>query len=367
MKIEKGVLSSSQLMFLVAGFIQGSVLLVAFTNTITKQYTWQVVLSGLAVSFPVVLTNMMLAKRFPDKNLIQITDIIYGRYLGKLISFLYIWFFFAVASFMLGFVGDIFKNYIMPETPKLVFCVMFALVCAWVVRYGIEVLARTSVLFVMIAIIEILITYVLLLKDMKITNFLPFFELPLKSFIQGTNIMVAIPYLEIMVFLMVTPYVNKAKEVKKSVILGLLIGAACLLLVTVRNTAVLGITSTIMTSPSIEAVRLIDIGDIITRLEMLVMITLLVTLYMKISVLYYATALAIAQLFKLRSYKPLVFPIGCMIISFAMLAYDSMMENADVGAKIAPVYTLAFEFLPLLSLAIAIIRKLPQKQKGGGR
>lgn len=49
MRLEKGEISSSQLMFLVAGFIQGSVLLVAFTDRITKHDTWLAILSGCVI------------------------------------------------------------------------------------------------------------------------------------------------------------------------------------------------------------------------------------------------------------------------------------------------------------------------------
>lgn len=358
MRLEKGVISSSQLMFLVAGFIQGSVLLVAFVNVITKQYTWQVILSGLALSVPVVLSYIALAKKFPGKNLVQINTIIYGPYLSKLISVMYLWFFYTIAVFMLGYVGDTIKGYVMPETPKLAICIMFAFICAWAVRSGIEVLARLCVIFVMIVLMEILITSVMLMKDITITNFLPLFELPLNDFIQGTHIMATIPFCEIVVFLMVIPYTNKIKEAKKSVILGLILGGVSILIVTVRNTAVLGITSTIMNSPSIEAVRLIDLAEIITRLEMLVVISLLITLFLKVSVMYYATVLGIAQMFNMRSYKPLVLPIGIIITSLAMMAFESPMENVDMASTMGSFYSMPFELLPIVSLLVAKIRKL---------
>ncbi|MDJ0304806.1 MULTISPECIES: endospore germination permease [Dehalobacter] len=360
MRLERGIISSSQLMFLVAGYVQGSVLVVAFTNVITKQYTWLVVLSGLAASVPFAMAYVALARKFPGKDLIQINHIIYGPYLGKLLSASYIWFFCSIAGFMLTYVGEIIKNYMMPETPKFIICILFAFICAWAVRNGIEILARTGVIFVMVIIIVILITFVLLLKDMELTNFLPFFDLPLKDFIQGTHIMLTLPFCEIMVFLMLIPYVNKGVEAKKSVILGLIIGGASILIDTVRNTAVLGITSTIMVSPSIESVRLIDLAEIITRLEMLVITLLLIAMFIKVTVMYYGTVLGIARLFNLRSYRPLVLPIGSIIVSLSILSFDYLTQNVDFGARSGPFFTLTFESLPVLTLLVAKIRKLPK-------
>lgn len=142
-------------------------------------------------------------------------------------------------------------------------------------------------------------------------------------------------------------------------------GGVTLLIVTVRNTAVLGITSTILTSPSFEAVRLIDIAKIITRLELLVAVVLLVTLFIKVSIFYYATVLGMAQLLRLRSYLPLVLPIGIISISITVFMYDSPVEEAYNGANIWPIWTIPFQLLiPPISLLTAKIRRLPKQREG---
>lgn len=365
MKLEKGEISSSQLMFLVAGFIQGSLVTLAYNDKITKQDTWLAVLAGLVLSVPFVLVYLALAQKFPGKNLIQIHDIIYGPYLGKLISALYLSFFLLIIAANLRIIGEFLITYIMPETPMLAIVIMFTFICAWAVRSGIEVIARTSFVFVVITIMSGLLTFVLLVKEMKLTNFLPVFETPLKDFIHGTHIMASIPFCEIFVFLMVIPYVNKIKQAKSSVLLGLIIAGATVLTISVRNTAVLGITSSIMVSPNIEAVRLIDIANIITRLEVLDLTVLLVTLFLKVSVFFYAMVLGLAQLFQLRSYAPLVLPFGIIAISLAVLRVDSAMEQGFFGANIWPIFAIPFYFLlPPFSLFLAKLRGLPKKQGG---
>lgn len=365
MRLEKGVISSSQLMFLVTGLIQGSALTVAFITKIAKQDIWLVVLSGLVISLFLALIYISLAQKFPSKNLIQINDIIYGPYVGKLISALYLYFFLLIIPANLRFIGDFSLTYLMPETPMSVILIMFMFICAWAVRKGIEVIARTSIILVVITIIISLFTFVLLLKDMQLTNFLPILELSLKDYIQSTHIMMAIPFGEVLVFFMVIPYVNNIKQAKSSVLLGLIIGGLTILSVTVKFIAVLGITSTIMTSPYFEAVRLIDIAGIITRLEILVAIGLLITVFLKVSIFYYATVLGIAQLLNLRSYLPLVLPIGIICISLSFFLYASPVEEVESAVSIWPIWSIPFELLfPLSSLLIAKIRRLPKKQGG---
>lgn len=170
----------------------------------------------------------------------------------------------------------------------------------------------------------------------------------------------AIPFNEVLIFMMVIPYVNKIKEVKTSVFLGMILGGVTFFIVVIRNTAVLGPLAEIVVSPSMEAARLIDIGNIINRLEALVAIALWETIFLKMSIFYYASVLGIAQLLKLRSYVPLVIPIGVIGISFA-LCYESAMQFSYTLMNTYPMFSFPFYVvLPLLSLFIAKIRKLPK-------
>ncbi|WHH58632.1 endospore germination permease [Petroclostridium sp. X23] len=365
MRLEKGEISSSQLMFLIGGLIQGSVLTLSFINQITNHDTWLAILAALVICLLLVLIYIAIAQRFPGKNLIQIHDIIYGHYLGKLISALYVWLFLSIFSFQLGFLGDFFLIYIMPETPLLVIAIMFAFICAWAVRSGIEVIARISVIFVGVTLIIVFLTFVLLLKDMKWVNFLPVFDIPVIDFMQGTHVIASIPFLEVLVFLMIIPYMNEKNQVKSAVLSGLLIGGATLLIISVRDTAVLGIISTIVGFPAYDAVRLIDIAKILTRLEVLIAINMLNMIFIKASVFYYAGVLGMAQLLHLRSYVPLVLPIGIISIILGVASHESTMEFAYFGSSIWPVFSILFYFIiPLMSLLIAKIRRVPKMQRG---
>jgi spore germination protein KB len=99
-----------------------------------------------------------------------------------------------------------------------------------------------------------------------------------------------------------------------------------------------------------------------------VAIVLLVTLFIKTSVFYYATVLSTAQLFNLRSYLPLVLPIGIICIAVAIMAADSTMEQAYSATDVWLFYMTPIEILlPLITLLIAKIRGLSEKQGGRGR
>lgn len=368
MSIEKGKITSQQLLFLIAGFVQGSILLIDFTVGITEHQTWMVILAGLAITTPFVLLNVVLAKRFQGMNLVQINDMVYGRFLGKVISIYYIFFVSMTLSFNIRDVGELYVTFLMPDTPFIFFLVVFAATCAYAVTKGIEVLARISHLFVVTGLFVIISTFILLIDQMDFSNFLPFFELPFIRIFQGIHIVSVIPFGETVVFLMIMGCMNKTEHAVRNAFLGLLIGAVNLLIVAVRNTAVLGNTQTIWTSTSFQSIRLINIGTVLTRMDFLIGISQTLLIFLKCSIFLYTLAVALAQLFGLKSYLPLVLPLAGIEVIIAATVFQSPVDHAMITQNAGIIYSVPLIFVfPLLSLLMAKIRGLPKSERGKGR
>jgi spore germination protein KB len=359
MELENGEISNSQLLLLVLGFSQSLILTINFVYSITKQDTWIAVLIGFFIAILFTLLYLVIALSYPGKNLISINDIVFGPYFGKLISASYIWFFFQYMIHYMYFFNSFWITYILPETPRIAFLIMFIFVCAMAVRKGLEVIARCSFLFITIVIVAILATTVLLIPDMKLSNLLPVLEVPPKKLIQSVHIILVIPFCDIVGFLYFLPYTANKRKIIKPVLLGLSLSALQLLIVVLRDAAVLGPRMLIASSASFAVTRQIDIADVLTRLDILVAITMLITIFMKVTVFYYITVLGIAQTLKLRSYIPLVIPIGVISTAIATNLYPSDMEQIYAGQYVWPFNASISEFLiPIITIVIIAIRKL---------
>ncbi|MDD4550542.1 MAG: GerAB/ArcD/ProY family transporter, partial [Syntrophomonadaceae bacterium] len=143
-----------------------------------------------------------------------------------------------------------------------------------------------------------------------------------------------------------------------SILKAVLLAGIILLIITIRNILVLGELLTIVIYPSFSAIRLINIGEIFTRLEIIVNITLLAIGFIKFNIFYYSTVVGTAQLLKMRTYLPLVLPVGAMIVSISLLQYDTYMSEIFDTFYSFPLYSLVFElFLPLLTLLIIMIKR----------
>lgn len=362
MKIEKGIISSSQLTFLIIGLFEANILTAAFISGIAKQNTWIVLIIGFFILLFMLFVYTSLNKIFPDKNLIEVNDVVYGKYFGKIMSILYIYYFWFIIPANLRFITDFFTVYLFPKTCITVLIVPLAAVCIYTVRKGIKVIARTGFILSVLSIIVAIVITLLTIKDVNLSNFLPFILPPLKKFMLAVNLIVALSFGEIIVFLMFFPYVNDKKQVRKDAFLGLINGVIYFLSIILRNIAILGNIAYIHVLPSYQVARLINVGEIITRMEVLIAVTLLFNMFLKICIFYYATVLSIAQCLNLRSYKPLVVPVGIISLILSITMFASPAEQSQVATSTYDVYAVPFIIIfPIITLIIAKVKNAAGK------
>lgn len=355
-------ISSTQLTYLVIGFVIGSSLVLP-PATGLKQDGWIAIIIGLAEGMLVLWLLTSLSRRFPGRTLVEISREVFGRYLGTVVAVLYVWFFFHLGSLVIGNFGDFFAAALMVETPVVVFALTLTLLCGYAVAHGLEVVARCSQVLVPITFFTVLTTIVLLYNQYDFTHLLPLFESPWTQIVWGAHGAAVFPFAETVAFFMLVPFVNKEKQAPKAIAIGLLLGGLILLLGVLRNRAVLGPSGNISTYPSFHAVRMIEVGRFLTRVEVIVAINLQLMGFIKISVLYLAAVIGLAQILGLKSYRSIVVPIGLLLVVLSIRNFSSVAENIETVQIGWPIYAPIFEMLlPLITLIVAVVRKLPKKE-----
>lgn len=359
MNLERGKISNLQLFFTMLVYVLAFNLYTADAESITKQYSWIAEIIGLLEGAFIIYIYTTLALKFPGKTIIEINDIIYGRYFGKVISVMYMWFFLSTVIAVQQYFGSFSSTSIFQETPLIVFIVMIVGICAYGVRTGIETICRTTFLIAAVVYIEIIVSIILQIKDMDFEYLFPIMGMPIKDVIKGGHIL-GVYYGESICFLMILPFVNKINKItKRNMFFSMLLGAIFIIAVLLRNILVLGNLNSIYNYPAYSAIRLINVGQVFTRLEILLYIELITVIFIQISILYYALTLSTAQILKLKSYKPLIIPIGVIIISLYMLdSKISLMEISNFYLSIYYIYAIPFEIIiPLVSLIIVLIKE----------
>ena len=363
MMLEKGKITPVQLMFATACFIQASSLLSAFLVGVTAADSWIAVILGIIACIPLLMIYIGLLKLYPGKNLVEINQLSYGKMIGTAVSLLQIVFILTLASLNLRDLDVFVKETIMDKTPDFVLMISCILVCALAIHYGIEVTLRYGFMFVLLSGFVLLISLVLAINLMDLNNFLPMFQLPPIKYVQGANVVLSIPFGELFIFLMIAPYVHeKNRKFGRYFVGGFLLGSILFLLVVFRDTAVLGNTMGLYALPAFETLRLITLFGSISRVEILFAAVLIALLFFKISVLYYALVLAVAQLFNMKSYRPIILVTGILIIGYSFTLYPSNVQHANSGRETSTILWQVFEtVIPLFALILGAIKKKKRK------
>lgn len=123
----------------------------SMVSEVAGRDSWLSVLPGFALAIPLSLMIFRLMERYPQKDLLQITEIVLGKWISKIIGISYILIMAYFGGLLLGQLGDMYESSIMPRTPIEVFYLGGLLLCLYLTKSGIEVFARfAEVLFPLI-------------------------------------------------------------------------------------------------------------------------------------------------------------------------------------------------------------------------
>ena len=131
--------------------------------------------------------------------------------MGKLASIIYLWLVFHLAVLVLRNTGDFIGLAVLPRTPIVVIQAIVAIIAAFAVRSGIEVITRVTL---------IIVTLVITFYDYKrygyiqcgIPRMLPFLDTNLKPIIRAAIITASFPFGEIAVFAMIFAHIDSTKQ-----------------------------------------------------------------------------------------------------------------------------------------------------------
>lgn len=352
----KGI-SAKQLKFSVGLFIIASNLLTKNLYPYTKNETWIAVVLATAVSFVIVSVYGKLAERYPGLGMFKINEAVFGNAAGRLVSVFYLFFFFSLVVFNTRDMGSFVSSYVLRSTPLNLIYGAFLIICIYAVKKGAAKMTQYSALILFVYLILLVILTCLLIPKMQPQNFHPVFMIPFKNTLLSMHSVTMLPYTEIFAFLMMAEQFIKPEASGKALRMGLLIGAAVILFLVVRDTAVLGGYVLYIPDPTFSTIRLIDVGDILTRLEIINAVLLITLLFFKVSILLYAVTAGIGQLFNIRESKVFSLIIGVLTVICANVFFVSSSEH-QMWFRAAATYSTFFLFiLPLLTLVVSMIRK----------
>ncbi|MDG5786806.1 endospore germination permease [Evansella sp. AB-P1] len=367
--IEKGQISSFQMGLVMYPTIIATAILIvpAITAAPAGRDMWLSPLWGLVTGVVTIFICIKLNDYYPKKTIIEYSTDIIGSIPAKLLGFGYLFFLFHVSGVIVREYADFIVGIFMLQTPVLVVITGMVLVSAFAVRGGLEVIARSSEFFVPIVVFILFFIIVLLVPELDFLKMLPIFEDGITPSIKGAASIQAW-YSEFFIIAFFLPFLSDREKAMKWSLLSLVMIAITLVLTNLATFMLYGMLTEELSYPLISATRYVSIADFFENIESIVMALWVAGAFIKITAFYYAFVLGTAQLFKLSSYRPIVFPLGIMLIVSSIWAAQSFTEVKDALGKAVPFYLPLFgTIIPFLLFLVAVVKKKvkksPQQQK----
>lgn len=328
--MEKAKISATQLFILMVLFELGSALLVPLAMG-AKQDAWLAILIGMLCSFFFFLIYHKLYSYYPDLLPTEYMQKILGKVLGTLLAFIYIVYFLYDASRVLRDFGEMLLTFAYPDTPLFIANALLMLVIIYIPRKGIEAIARSGELLFIFMYFLAIAGFILIISSglIDFKNLQPVLKegiLPVAKVALTETLY--FPFTEAIVFTMLLPYLSNPKKANVTMLCATGLSGINLIITMIINISVLGVDLTTRSQfPLLSTVQTIQVADFLERLDVFFMFAMVIGIYFKVSILFYASIISTATLFKIKSPSRLAYPLGIIVLFLSITIASNFQEH----------------------------------------
>jgi spore germination protein KB len=326
---------------------------------VAKQDAWIGAIAGVIIGGIVLGLYGSLWRLYPDKTFVGICEAVLGKWLGAVVSVVFMFYSFIGAATVLFYVGNFFQIHFLPHTPFSFTNALFAIVVVMGVRLGLETISRASELMLPWFLILFAILVFSLAPEIKIENLLPVFESGWKPVFWAGFSFAGTAFMPIVFLFAVFPKVQNPDKARIGMYFAALIGGICVVLVTLLCILILGpnVTSRSM-FPSYSLVKKINIGNFLQRIEVVLAGLWFITTYIKTTFYFYSWVTSLSEILKLNNYRTVTLPCGMIMVVFSLIVYPNVVYMQKWDSTVFPPYILTMSFfIPLLLWIIGLLKK----------
>lgn len=356
MTMHKGYIDKHQLTVLVTLMIMGSYFLVVPRTMayFAGSAGWLGVVVGSLGGVIVGSLVVALHRRFPSHDLMGMSEVVLGKWLGKLWSLLFFLYTLAFAVVTREFSTTILTPFL-ADSPIGPVLVISMIIMSYLAYSGIESIARTAQVFLPLIVLSILPLLVISISSGDIGQNLPWLgKGPAAIAMAGLN--AGAVFGEVVVFTVILSHLRRTTDDIAALGWGIFFAMVPLVLITIGGVSLYGHEGvTTLSFPAISIARRIKIGIYFERLEAIFIILWFVLSMLKIGMVLVASVITLAGIFELKTYQPLVLPTALLsiLLSLQFETDYSVLEFVDKFTT----YTLPTSILfPGVVLLVAIIR-----------
>lgn len=349
--MNESLITDKQAIGIIVLFISGSTLMFGTAKAANEDIWLAIILSFLAG----LLISMVYCKiltLFPGKNLFSICMLVFGKVIGSIFCFLYVFFSIHLASLVLVDYAEFMAIIALNNTPKLMsmLCIMFLIL--WVMKEGVVSFGMCCEFFVVVTFVMVFITFLLFIPYVDLNNLRPFLYKGVAPVLDATLDTFTFPFAETVLFMSIFSSFKIEKYPYRIYRIGLSIGALIIFISSVMYMLVLGAEEMLrLHFPPYTAFRIADIRNLFTRIEIVIGAGFLIGGFVKIVVCLLTCCKGICEMFSVSDYKIIVTPICILTIIMAMSDFNSIVELLEWDIDIWTWWALLYQvILPVIIL-----------------
>lgn len=307
--------------------------------------------------------TLKLSKRRPDNFFVLYGKEIFPKWIHIPFMILFVFYFLQASAFILREYEDFIVQTYLSSTPNWAIGILLGFVVAITARLGIQTLFRTAQgLFFIILIADIANTF-FIGKELKWDRWMAFITNHSRHAIFTGSYNIIPLFGEIMVLVFIFPYLTQKNKTLKTIAWGILLS---LLLIIVNFTFLLLLFGPNLVShityPMLEMVRYIRIADFIENLDPFLISIWSTTVYLKISLFFFLSVQILAQLCRLKDYRPLTFALAAVMIALSLQMSGGTAALTGFYKESWATYSYFLESIPILYLLMDTIKRFIKKR-----
>jgi len=291
-----------QILLILDLFSNASISMPKRVTDLAQQDGWMLIIGGMVLALIYGYVISSLCKMFPDKTIVEFSSEIVSKPIGLLIVIAFFIKLLVIASLELRTFGELVKQTLLNDTPIEVIMLILLVVVTYLTRKGYECRARIGEIILFIAFVPICLILLLGLSDVKFSNLAPIFEASSKDIFVG-SFWISLLFGGVELMLLVSPYLNEPKKIRKATLQSIGFVAIIHLVVTIITIGIFGPKETSRQLwPVMTIMQVIEIpGSFIERQDALMMSFWIMTVFALISAYVFFLSILLSRIIKTKS------------------------------------------------------------------
>ena len=320
---------------------------------------WVAIILGTLLALVYLIVITYLIRKFKNETFIEFGNRIIGRALTSIIGVVFGIKLLITVSFTARLFAELIKEILLPKTPIQIIIISMLLLVSYVARKGYECRARVAEIVIWIVLIPIVLVMIYSIKEVKFTELMPIFTTDYKDILMGA-FSISLTYSAIELLLIVAPHTEKPNNIKRPMVMSLLI-VGCfnliLFIITLGIFGEVGVRRQIY--PVMTLMQVIKIpGSIIERQDALMVSFWIISIFAVVNSYVFFISVIIQKIFRFTEQRFLVLPIVPFVFIGALIPNNIIQAYEYVFKTMTYIGLLFLLFIPALLIIISKIKKV---------